>query len=173
MILGSISISAQSKYFTRNANVVFDASGPLEEISANNSKVSSVIDANTGKIEFAVLIKSFVFDKALMQEHFNENYLESDKYPKSTFKGTITNISDISLSKKGTYTAKVTGKMTIHGVTKEVVATGPITVNGKSINLNATFNIKLSDYNIKVPALVKDKLSNEVKITVSGNYNAM
>ena len=101
-----------------------------------------------------------------MQQHFNENYVESDKYPKGEFKGTITNNSEINYSKDGTYTAKVKGKLTIHGVTKDVESTGTLKINGGKIDAASTFNVLMSDYNIKIPAIVKDKVSNNIKITV-------
>src|SRR6476620_3508149 len=94
---------AQSKYFTKSADITFDASGPLEDIKAENKKATFVLDAKTGAIELAVLLKAFEFERALMQEHFNENYVESDKFPKSTYKGKITNFSDVDLSKDGSY----------------------------------------------------------------------
>src|ERR1700682_4428284 len=84
---------AQSKYFTKSGSINFDASGPLEDIKAENKKATFVLDAKSGAIELAVLLKAFEFERALMQEHFNENYVESDKYPKSTYKGKITNFS--------------------------------------------------------------------------------
>ena len=101
-----------------------------------------------------------------MQEHFNENYVESDKFPNGDFKGSITNISEINWSKPGTYTAKVSGKLTLHGVTRDVSTTGTITVAPDGLKTNSVFNISLNDFNIKRPSLVKDKLSNTIQITV-------
>ena len=161
---------SSARSFTREGNISFTSDAPLEKIEAYNSKVNSAIDIATGKLEFAVLIKSFMFEKALMQEHFNENYLESDKYPKATFKGKINNLSAITFGKDGTYTAKVSGVLTIHGVSRNLTLTGPLTVNGNKASIKTSFNILLSDYNIQIPALVKDKLSNTVKVTVDCSY---
>ena len=117
-------------------------------------------------MQFAIQMKGFEFEKQLMQQHFNENYVESDKYPKAEFKGTISNNSTINYSKDGNYPAKVKGKLTIHGVTKDVETTGTLKINGGKIDANSTFNVLISDYNIKIPAVVKDKVSNTIKITV-------
>jgi polyisoprenoid-binding protein YceI len=101
-----------------------------------------------------------------MQEHFNENYVESDKFPKSEFKGTITNNSEINYTKEGSYPAKVKGKLTIHGVTKDIETTGTIKVDGENLKAESSFDILLSDYNVKIPAVVKEKISNSIKITI-------
>lgn len=158
---------AQGRYFTKTGRIEFSSKAPLEDIDAVNKSVTAVLDAKSGALQFSVLMKGFEFDKALMQEHFNENYIESDKYPKADFKGTITNNSDIDYSKPGTYTANVNGKLTIRGVTKDVQTTGTIKVEGENLATTSAFNILLSDYNIKIPAVVKDKINNNVKISVN------
>jgi len=163
----------QGKYFTREGNVRFFSDASMEKIEAKNNKVSAAIDAQTGKVEFAVLIKSFQFEKALMQEHFNENYMESDKYPKATFAGTITNLKDINFSRDGTYKANVSGKLTMHGVTRDVNTMGTIRVSKGMVNVSNTFKVKLADYNIEIPAVVKDKIAKEVEVTVDSNLKAM
>jgi len=157
---------AQGRYFTKTGKIDFYSKAPLEDIEAKNKTVSAVIDSKTGAIQFAAQMKGFQFDKDLMQKHFNENYAESDKYPKAEFKGTITNNSEINYSRDGSYAAKVKGKLTMHGVTKDVETSGTIKVASGKIDATSTFNILLSDYNIKIPALVKDKVSNSVKVVV-------
>lgn len=157
---------AQDKYFTKSGKIEFSSKAPLEDIEAKNKTAMAVLDTKSGAIQFSVQMKGFEFEKALMQEHFNENYVESDKYPKADFKGTITNNPEISYTKPGTYTAKIKGKMTLHGVTKDVETTGTIKVTGNGVDAASTFNLQLSDYNIKIPAVVKDKISNTVRITV-------
>jgi hypothetical protein len=157
---------AQGKYFTKSGKIEFYSSAPLEDIEAKNKTVMAVLDSKSGALQFSVQMKGFEFDKALMQEHFNENYVESDKFPKAEFKGTITNNGDINYSKEGSYTAKVKGKMTIHGVTKDVETTGTVKVSGDKLEANSVFNILLSDYDVKIPSVVKDKISNSIKITV-------
>jgi polyisoprenoid-binding protein YceI len=115
----------------------------------------------------------FVFVKQMMQQHFNENYVDTDKYPKSEFKGTITNNSTINYKKDGTYNAKIKGQLTIHGVTKDVETTGTFKINGGKIDATSTFNVLISDYNIKIPSIVKEKVSNTIKITVDCNLEPL
>jgi polyisoprenoid-binding protein YceI len=166
LALTTVAAQAQEKYFTKSGKISFESKAPLEDIEAKNKTAMAVLDSKSGALQFSVQMKGFEFEKALMQEHFNENYVESDKHPKAEFKGTITNNSDINYTKNGTYTAKVKGKMTLHGVTKDVETTGTVKVNGSSLDATSTFNLQLSDYNIKIPSVVKDKISNNVKITV-------
>ncbi|HEY1114451.1 MAG TPA: YceI family protein [Chitinophagaceae bacterium] len=166
LLLASILVQAQDKFFTKSGKIEFFSNAPMEDIEAQNRTVTAVLDTKNGALQFSVLMKGFEFQKALMQEHFNENYVESHKYPKGEFKGTIVNNADINYSKPGTYPATVQGKLTIHGVTRDVLATGTVTVDGPNLLATSSFNIRLSDYNIKVPSVVKDKLSNNIKITV-------
>jgi len=163
----TVSVSfGQGKFYTKTGKVSFISKAPLEEIEGKNKTVTAVVDSKTGAMQFAIQMKGFEFEKQLMQQHFNENYVESDKYPKAEFKGTISNNSTINYSKDGNYPAKVKGKLTIHGVTKDVETTGILKINGGKIDANSTFNVLISDYNIKIPAVVKDKVSNTIKITV-------
>src|SRR5574338_9183 len=113
----------------------------------------------TGDLQFAVLLKGFEFKKALMQEHFNTDYVESDKFPKSEFKGQITNNSEINYAKDVSYTAKVKGQLTIHGETKDIESTGTIIVKAGNLQANSVFNILLDDYKITVPRIVRDNIS--------------
>ncbi|MBC7777857.1 MAG: YceI family protein [Phycisphaerae bacterium] len=166
----TIAASAQTgqKFFTRDGKVKFDAtvSASIEKVEALSNSATCVLDASNGNFQWAVLIKGFKFEKSLMQEHFNENYMESDKYPKATFLGKITNIADVNLAKDGTYNALVSGQMTIHGITKDITANGALTVSGGKVKVNAGFNLKLADYNISIPSMVSDKVAKEVKILV-------
>ena len=141
--------------------------------SAINEKATSVLDPSGGQVEFAVLMKAFMFEKALMEEHFNENYVESGKFPKASFKGTIKNRSEINFTKDGTYEAKISGKLTIHGVTKDVDATGTIVVKGTAVSAKSEFKILMSNYNIDIPSLVQDKVAKEAVITVDVNYELL
>jgi len=171
-LLLSVNMFGQSKLTTKTGEVTFYSDAPMEKIQATTKKAMSAIEVATGKIEFAVLVNGFVFEKALMQEHFNENYMESTKYPKATFKGNITNIKDINFAKDGTYKANVSGNLTIHNVTKPAATVATITVKGGKVMATSTFNIKLEDYKVEIPALVKDKIAKEVKIVVNTNYEA-
>jgi polyisoprenoid-binding protein YceI len=173
VVLMNISAAAQDKFFTKSGRIEFFSSAPMEDIEATNRTATAVLDTKTGAVQFSVLMRGFEFQKALMQEHFNENYVESHKYPKGEFKGTIVNNSDIKYDTPGTYPATVKGKLTIHGVTRDVVATGTVKVDGDKLLANSVFNIKLSDYNIKIPSVVKNKLSNNIKITVATNMEPL
>src|SRR5436190_22377280 len=125
----STTLSAQDKFFTKTGKISFYSKAIIENIEAHNRSVTCVIDTKTGLVQFSVPIKGFEFEKALMQEHFNENYLESDKYPKSTFRGKILNMDKANYTKKGTYPVEVEGDLFIHGVTKHVKQKGTITVD--------------------------------------------
>lgn len=156
---------SQGKFFTRTGQISFSSKGVLETIKAQNKTVTCVLDAQTGQIQFSVMMRGFEFKKALMQEHFNENYVESDKYPTAEFKGQISSpLPD--LSKDGNYPVKVKGKMTIHGVTQELTSDGKLTVQQGKMKAEAAFNILLSDYRIRIPSIVKNNLSNTVNIAV-------
>lgn len=163
-----ISTQAQDKFFTKTGKVNFDATAPQspEDIAGVNKSVVCVLDSKSGNIQFAVLMKGFEFQRALMQEHFNENYVESDKYPKTEFKGIIVNNNVVSYLKDGSYNATVKGKLTIHGETKDVEAKGNILVKGGKISASAEFVIQLSDYKITIPQLVADKVSKTAKIGI-------
>lgn len=165
-VLLAVVSQAQDKYFTKTGKIEFYSKAPMEDIEAKNKTVAAILDTKTGALQFSVLMKGFEFPKALMQEHFNENYIESDKYPRGEFKGTITNNSAIDYTKEGTYTAKVKGQLTIHGVTKNIETTGTLKVDGGKIDATSVFNILLSDYKIKIPSVVKEKLSNNIKVSV-------
>ncbi len=164
----SFTVSTQAqRYITKSGNITFFSDGPLEKIEAVNNKVNAALDSQSGMFVFKVLMKSFVFEKALMQEHFNENYVESDKYPVATFKGKVTNISDVNFNKPGDYQAKVTGQLTIHGQTHPVKTTGTFTVYDKGVKGKSQFTIKLIDYNIEIPSIVSGKIAKEILITVN------
>ena len=118
-------------------------------------------------------MRSFNFRKALMEEHFNENYIESDKYPKATFKGKVVNIEELDLKKNGTYSLNVTGDITLHGVTKPVQTKAECVVDGGKITAKTVFPLKVKDFGIKVPRLVINNIAEEVEVTVSFNYQPM
>lgn len=170
LFVGSLNVQAQGKFFTREGKVHFYSKAPMEEIDGLNKKATSIVDSQTGQIEFSILMKAFEFEKALMMEHFNENYVESDKFPKSVFKGTISNNADVKWTTDGSYPVKVTGKLTLHGVTKDITADGTIDVKNGIPSAHSTFNILLKDFNIEIPKVVKDKVSESVKIVVDVPY---
>lgn len=173
LLLLGLFAPAQTRYFTKTAKITFFSEAPLEDIQAINKTASAVLDSKTGAIQFSVLMKGFEFEKAMMQEHFNENYVESDKFPKAEFKGTVLNNSEIDYAKPGIYKANVKGQLTIHGVTKDIEANGNIVVNADHLKAESVFNVLLADYNIKVPAIVKDNIAKKIKVTVDAKLETL
>jgi polyisoprenoid-binding protein YceI len=169
LMLAGLTGNAQ-KYMTKNGFIRLYSITPMEEIKGDNNQVASVLDTKTGEIVFQVLIKSFHFEKALMEEHFNENYLESEKYPKSIFKGKITNLSSVDFSKNGTYDVTVEGDLTIRDVTNKVNTKGTIVVITGGINANSKFGIIPEDYKIEIPRVVREKINKNLEVTVSIKY---
>ena len=162
----------QNIFITRNGQISFFSKTSMENIDAINNEVSSVLNNQNGEIVFSVLVKGFHFQRSLMEEHFNENFMESDNFPKSLFKGKITNINAVNFEKDGSYIVTVEGDLTIHGVTQKVTFPGTINlINGKIVTLSK-FKIKLADFNIKVPSLVADKISPLIDVTVDCKYEA-
>lgn len=158
------------KYMTKNGYIGFYSHTPIEDIKADNNQVASVLDIASGDLVFQVLIRSFRFEKALMEEHFNENYMESEKYPKALFKGKITNISAVNFSKNGTYEATVAGDLTIHNVTNKISTKGSIEIVTGGINATSKFNIVPEDYKISIPWIIRDKINKTLEVTVTMKY---
>jgi len=156
---------------TRNGQISFFSKTPMENIEATNNEVTSIVDTKKGEIVFAVLIKSFHFERALMEEHFNENYLESNKFPKATFQGKISNLSAINFTKDGKYEAVIEGDLQIHGIKQPQRATGTLTISQGKITGTAVFSVKPSDYKIAIPSLVADKISSNIEISVNCIYD--
>ncbi len=166
LALGFFSQGMSQTYLTKNGVIRFNSDAPMEKIEAVNQQVNTALLVPTGDFFFKVLIKSFNFEKAMMQEHFNANYLESDKYPEATFLGKITNIKDINFTKDGIYPATVDGKLTIHGQTQVVKQNGTIEIKNGTATAKAKFNILLTDYNISVPGTLVDKIAKSIEISV-------
>jgi hypothetical protein len=160
----------KGKYATNTGKISFYSSAPLENIEAVNSKVSSILDSDNGDIVFSMAIKDFIFPKSLMQEHFNENYMESDKYPKSTFKGKIVNLADVKFEQDGKYNATIDGDLSIHNVTKKIRVSGIIEVKEGKIFAHAKFPVKVKDYNIEIPKIVFQNIAETVDVTVDMIY---
>ncbi|MEI9807783.1 MAG: YceI family protein, partial [Bacteroidota bacterium] len=159
-------VKAQGKFYTKTGKISFFSSTSVEDIEAINKSVVTLLDTKTGNLQFAVLMKGFEFKKALMQEHFNKDYVESDKFPKAEFKGQVTNNSEINYTANGTYTAKAKGTLTIHGETKEVETTGSVTVKDGKVTVSSVFTVLIADYKITVPKLYRDNISKSIKVTV-------
>ncbi len=157
-------------YKTSTGSVKFHSHTSAEDIDATNSTVSAALNSSTGAVEFSVSINSFQFKKALMQKHFQENYMESSKFPKSTFKGSISNNSAVNYKKDGTYAVTVKGKLTVHGVTKDVSIPGNVVVKGNKVTLKTEgkdFKVKPADYKIKIPSENAAQIADAREVTVN------
>lgn len=170
MFLLSGTFSAMQAQLYKNKEeagiISFFSKAPMENIEAVNKKVTMVLKSTTGDIQFGVTMLNFKFSKPLMEEHFNENYAESEKYPTCTFKGRIA--ETIDYGKDGEHKVTAKGTMTLHGVSKEVEIPGTLTVKGSNILLDSKFRIKVADYNIKVPSMYVQNIAEEVDVTVNG-----
>lgn len=166
ILLSTTLVSAQ-KYMTKGGTIKFFSETPMEKIEAVNRQVNSALDFSTGNFVFKVLIRGFEFEKALMQEHFNENYMESEKFPNSTFNGKITNINDVNLAKDGVYKVIVEGDLAMHGVTNKVKVNGTIEVKGGKVMGKAVFNVAPKDYNIAIPKAVIKNISEAIQVDVN------
>lgn len=166
LLAGMNTVYAQ-KYITRTGKVTFFSETNVENIEAFTNEAASAIDVATGDVVFQVPIKSFKFEKALMQEHFNENYMESSKFPKAEYKGKLTDMSKVDFGKNGTYEVSTKGKLKIHGVTKDVTVPGKITVKGDNVTVNCVFNVAPKDYEINIPGVVAEKIAQKIEVTVN------
>jgi polyisoprenoid-binding protein YceI len=166
IIFSSMQLHAQ-KFLTKNGHIKFYSETPIETIEADNQQVNAALDTQTGDLVFKVLMKSFQFEKALMQEHFNENYVESHKYPNATFTGIIGNHKDIDFKTPGTYNAIIEGDLTIHGVTQKISEKGTFTVEEEKIMGYSKFIVKPADYDIKIPKAVVNNIAEEIEVTVN------
>jgi hypothetical protein len=158
------------KFMTKNGYIGFFSHTPMEDIKSDNNQVAGVLDTSTGEMVFQVLIKSFHFEKALMEEHFNENYMESDKFPKSSFRGKITNLSSVDFTKPGKYDVTVEGDLSMHDVTNKISTKGTIEVVQGGVNAASKFSIVPEDYKISIPKVVRDNIANTLEVTVSMKY---
>jgi hypothetical protein len=155
---------AQDRKITKTGEIIFEASVPsFEEVKAINETASCVLNTKTGEIASLALVKGFRFKIALMEEHFNENYIESNKYPKATFKGIITNFDMNSL---GTSPKEfiLSGKLELHGKSKNITTTAILIKKGDNIEITSSFNVNPADFNIKIPKIVSEKVAKSVNI---------
>ncbi len=170
ILFGFSSVFAQ-QYMTRNGKVEFLSATPVENIQAVTNQVSSVLDFEKNQFAFLIPIKSFTFEKALMQEHFNENYMESDQFPNASFKGNIMGTENIDLTKDGDYRVKMAGTMEIHGTKKSLEEMVILTVKDNKLSLGCNFIIRPEDYAVKIPAGKKANIADSLDITVLLDYD--
>lgn len=161
-------VNAQSIYKMISGEISFFSEAPMENIEAHNEQVKAIINTDKKEFAFVVPIIGFKFEKPLMEEHFNENYMESEKYKTAQFKGVY--VGDIDLSKNGTYKVEAKGQLTIHGVEKERKMSGEFEVIDGKLLLKTDFIVKLEDHKIKIPKLVVKNIAEEVKVSVNLNF---
>lgn len=155
------------KYMTRTGTVTFYSTSIIEDIEARTDQVSALVDVQNSQLAFAIPIKSFQFKRTLMQEHFNENYMESDRFPKATFSGRVIDLQPGALFKGGSQRVNVEGDLTIHGVTKRITVPGALEMSRGTLLVHAYFNVAPADYGIEVPLLVRENIAKTVGIRVS------
>lgn len=174
MVLGTIAANAQgdryaNSYVSENGKVHFFSSTPLENIEATTNSAMCVVNTDTRKVSAKITIQSFKFKSEMMQEHFNENYLESDKYPTSTLEATIVEKTDFT--KDGTYNITLDGTLDMHGVKQPRKIPGTITIkNGQVQSATASFDVKLEDHKIKIPTAVVAKIAEVIKVDASFSF---
>ena len=159
------------RYMTRNAEVYFlSDTDALEVVEATNNQVGAAVDLSSKNIAFQIQMRAFKFKIALMEEHFNENYVESEKYPKATFKGAFANLPK-DLSKQ--HELLVDGVMDFHGIQKDIEVNVSLQIIDEELVGTSNFVLSCSDYGIKIPKIVSDKLSNEIQVTVKAVLTKM
>jgi hypothetical protein len=158
------------KYTAEKAFISFFSDAAIEDITAENTKVSTIFNSETGDIVYSVPMKDFKFAKSLMEEHFNEKYIESEKFPKATFQGKLVGYD---LKKSGPQEARAQGKLTIHGVTHDIDVPGTFEVNGKKITMKSKFMVKVADYEITIPQLLFQNIAEQVEVTIDFTYKPM
>ncbi|MBT6439782.1 MAG: YceI family protein [Flavobacteriales bacterium] len=164
----TISVNAQDLYAVTESEIKFHSDSPLEKIEAINKKTKSFFKISSKTLMFVIPVVSFKFEKPLMEEHFNENYLETEKFPTAKFSGTIN--EELDYTKNGTYDASATGKLTIHGVEQERLINGTITVKDSQLIFEGNFQIKLKDHDIDIPSIVIQNIAEVVDVTATLVY---
>jgi len=163
--------AGQDVYTCKNAKVNIFSTAPIEDIEANSTNGVSVYNPGTGELAFSVPIRSFHFPKALMEEHFNENYMESDKYPKASFKGKMQEHPD--LTKDGSYPVTVTGDFEAHGIKQTRTITGNLKVANGVLTMTSEFMVKCADHRIDIPQIVFHNIAESIRIRVAATYTVL
>ncbi len=169
-LLACMHLSASSQvYLTRNGTIRFFSEAPLENIEALNRQVMSALNTETGEFVFRLPMRSFAFDKALMQEHFNDNFVESHKYPNATFQGVMEGIGDIDFDRPGEISVVVEGELTIKDVSKNIRESGTLHIHEDHLHASAEFIIAPEDYNIRIPTRYARNIAREIEVFVDVN----
>ena len=165
----NITKTGQDLYTCKNARITLFSNALIEDIKAVTSAGVSVYNTTTGELDFSVTISTFQFDKSFMQQHFNSDYMESDKYPRAIFKGKI--LEHVDITKEGTYTINVPGELTVHGVTQKRAIQGSLTVKNGIIYMASEFMVKCADHHIDIPQILFYHIAESIKINVSATYS--
>ncbi|MFD1873544.1 YceI family protein [Hymenobacter bucti] len=173
-LAGPLAARGQTRYLTKTGVISFFSASIMEDIEARNNKVAAVVDLTTGQLAFAVPVREFQFKRTLMQEHFNENYMESEKYPKATFTGQIVNAAQVAkLLPTAVQNVEVEGQMTMHGVSRKVAVSGTLQQRDGQLVVFAYFNIAPADYAIDIPLLVREHIAKSVSVRVNLTCDAV
>jgi polyisoprenoid-binding protein YceI len=170
LLMGICSVGYGQKFTTEKSFVSFFSKATIEDITAKNSKSTSLFNEQTGEIVFVIPIHDFEFAKSLMKEHFNEKYMDSEKFPKSTFQGKITGFDS---NANGEQKATASGKLTIHGVTHDVEIPGTLEFTDGKVNMKSTFTVKLADYAVAIPQLMWRNIAEQVEVKVEFTYKPL
>jgi hypothetical protein len=163
-------VYSQDKYYTKTGNINFISRTAIIDIAGYNKEVISYFNIKTGDIVFGVIIRSFKFPLPLAEEHFNENYMETDIYPDAGFRGKVLDIKNIDFTRQGTYDVEVEGNLKIHGITKNIKVKGKISILDNKIKATSEFKIAPEDFKIRIPVLVTDKVAKEVDTYIDMMY---
>jgi polyisoprenoid-binding protein YceI len=167
LLRGPASYAQETRYVTRAGTISFFSESPMEDIEAQSQQTSALLDLQTNQLAFSLPIRSFQFKRSLMQEHFNENYMESERYPKATFVGRLLKVNPVALrASSAAQSVTAEGELTIHGVTRPVRVPGTLQLQNGHLLVEATFMVAPADYQIKIPALVRDHIAKSVQVRV-------
>lgn len=167
LILLTPSLATSQRYISQEGSISFFSHAPIEDIRADNSKVTSIFSSSNGMVAFSVPNREFQFEKKLMQEHFNDKYMESDRYPRSTFSGIITGFA---MDAKGAQNVKARGKLTIHGIVKDIEVPGTFEVKDQNVIVRSKFKVLIADFGIEIPKLLWENVSEELEISLHMTY---
>ncbi len=166
-LTAAVTIAGAQKYITHASTVTFFSDAAIEDITAENKKSTSLFNAETGEIAFSIPIKEFLFAKSLMREHFNERYMNSEKYPRSTFQGTLSGFDAKSTQIQN---VRAKGQLTIHGETKTIDVPGTVKMENGKLMMKSKFIVTLADYKIEIPQLVWQNIAEQVEVSVDFSY---
>lgn len=169
-LLSSANFKTSALYKVTKGSILFNSDAPMELIKASSDELAGLFDTEKKNFAFRIKVSSFKgFNSALQKEHFNENYMESAKFPYASFEGKI--IEDIDYNVPGNYNVRAKGNLSVHGVTQERIIKVNLTVKKNQINAQSAFTVMLADHNITIPKVVHEKLASEIKVEIDAALN--